>query len=71
MADIEPLKPSNTGWLVADVVLDTFAFGWARTETDPDLLSLLADPPWQPYGVFPGAFVPAPPLGPTLSLKPL
>ena len=28
MADIEPLKPSNTGWLVADVVVDTFAFGW-------------------------------------------
>lgn len=31
MADIEPLKPSNTGWLVADVVADTFAFCWART----------------------------------------
>ncbi len=28
MADIEPLKPSNTGWLIADVVADTFAFGW-------------------------------------------
>ena len=25
MADIEPLKPSNTGWLIADVVADTFA----------------------------------------------
>ena len=35
MADIEPLKPSNTGWLIADVVPDTFAFGWARTEVDP------------------------------------
>src|SRR5689334_15527044 len=33
MADIEPLKPSNTGWLIADVVVDTFAFAWARTET--------------------------------------
>ena len=44
MADIEPLKPSNTGWLIADVVADTFAFGWARTETDPALLALLADP---------------------------
>jgi len=59
MADIEPLKPSNTGWLVADVVVDTFAFGWARTETDPALLSLLADPQWQPYVVFPGEYVPA------------
>ena len=57
MADIEPLKPSNTGWLIADVVADTFAFGWARTETDPALLALLADPQWQPYVVFPGEFV--------------
>jgi DTW domain-containing protein len=59
MADIEPLKPSNTGWLVADVVADTFAFGWARTEVDPALLALLADPQWQPYVVFPGEFVDA------------
>ncbi len=58
MADIEPLKPSNTGWLIADLVADTFAFGWARTETDPALLSLLADPQWQPLVVFPGEFVP-------------
>jgi DTW domain-containing protein YfiP len=57
MADIEPLKPSNTGWLIADVVPDTFAFGWARTEVDPALLALLADPQWQPVVVFPGDFV--------------
>ncbi len=57
MADIEPLKPSNTGWLIADVVPDTFAFGWARTEVDPALLALLADPQWQPYVVFPGEYV--------------
>ena len=57
MADIEPLKPSNTGWLIADVVTDTFAFGWTRTEVDPALLALLADPQWQPYVVFPGEFV--------------
>lgn len=57
MADIEPLKPSNTGWLIADVVKDTFAFGWARTAVDPTLLALLADPQWQPYVVFPGDFV--------------
>jgi DTW domain-containing protein YfiP len=59
MADIEPIKPTNTGWLIADVVTDTFAFGWARTEVDPALLALLADPQWQPYLVFPGEFVPA------------
>ena len=57
MADIEPLKPSNTGWLVADVVTDTFAFSWSRTEVSPQLLALLADPQWQPYVVFPGEFV--------------
>ena len=56
MADIEPLKPSNTGWLIADVVTDTFAFGWARTATDPALLALLRDPQWQPYVVFPGEY---------------
>src|ERR1700761_4724659 len=56
MADIEPLKPTNTGWLVADVVPDTFAFEWARTEVDPALLALLADPQWQPVVVFPGEY---------------
>ena len=56
MADIEPLKPSNTGWLVADVVPDTFAFGWTRTEVDPALLNLLGDPQWRPYVVFPGQY---------------
>ncbi|WP_431099350.1 tRNA-uridine aminocarboxypropyltransferase [Polaromonas aquatica] len=59
MADIEALKPSNTGWLIADVVADTFAFEWARTEVDPALIALLADPQWQPYLVFPGEFVAA------------
>jgi DTW domain-containing protein YfiP len=39
------------------VVADTFAFGWARTSVDPALLTLLADPQWQPYVVFPGEFV--------------
>jgi hypothetical protein len=41
------------------VVPDTWAFGWARTEVDPALLALLADPQWQPYLVFPGEFVDA------------
>ena len=59
MADIEPLKPSNTGWLIADVVADTAAFGWTRTAVDPGLLAMLADPQWQPYLVFPGEFVEA------------
>lgn len=58
MGDIEALKPSNTGWLVADVVTDTWAFGWSRTAVDAGLLALLADPSWQPWLVFPGEFVP-------------
>lgn len=57
MHDAEPLKPSNTGWLIADVVEQTHAFGWARTEADAGLLGLLDDPQWQPYVVFPGEFV--------------
>jgi DTW domain-containing protein len=57
MGDVEALKPSNTGWLIADVVTDTFAFEWARTSVDPALLALLADPQWQPLVVYPGEFV--------------
>lgn len=57
MGDIEALKPSNTGWLVADVVADTFAFGWSRTAVDPALIALLTDPQWQPYLLFPGEYV--------------
>lgn len=59
MGDIEALKPSNTGWLIADVVTDTFAFEWTRTSADPALLALLADPQWQPLVVYPGEFVEA------------
>ncbi|MBS0608703.1 MAG: DTW domain-containing protein [Proteobacteria bacterium] len=78
MHDIEPLKPSNTGWLIADLVADTHAFGWSRTEVDPALLALLADPQWQPYVVFPGEFA-APervvqqvaPVAPTPGRRPL
>jgi DTW domain-containing protein YfiP len=53
MHDLEPLRPSNTGWLVADLVEDTSAWSWSRTEPDPRLLALLADPARQPYVVFP------------------
>jgi len=56
MHDIEPLKPSNTGWLIADVVTDTYAFTWQRTGVDLRLLELLADPQWQPFVVFPGEY---------------
>jgi DTW domain-containing protein YfiP len=56
MAEFEPLKPSNSGWLVADVVPQTWAFSWSRTAVAPALLALLDDPRWQPLVVFPGEF---------------
>ena len=58
MHDTEPLKPTNTGWLIADVVPDTFAFGASRTQVDKKILALLADPQWQPYVVFPQEYAP-------------
>lgn len=57
MHDTEPLKPTNTGWLIADIIDDTTAFGWQRTSVDEQLLALLEQPHWQPYIVFPGEFV--------------
>lgn len=56
MYDTEPMKPSNTGWLIADVVADTAAFGWSRTEPDAAIERLLNDPQWQPYIVFPSEY---------------
>lgn len=56
MHDVEPLKPSNTGWLIADIVSDTHAFTWKRTAADSALLELLADPQYQPMVVFPGEY---------------
>ena len=53
----EPLKPTNTGWLIADLIEDTPALGRQRTAVDPALLALLEQPQWQPYIVFPGEFV--------------
>ncbi|MDX5373350.1 MAG: DTW domain-containing protein [Pseudomonadaceae bacterium] len=56
MYDVEALKPSNTGWLIADLVADTHAFGWQRTEVYPALLALLEDPRYAPCVVFPGEY---------------
>lgn len=39
MFGAEPLKPSNTGRLIADILPDTLAFTWSRTEVDPGLLA--------------------------------
>lgn len=56
MFGAEPLKPSNTGRLIADILPDTQAFLWARTEVDPALLAAIRDPTRQPYVVFPGSY---------------
>ena len=56
MHSMEPLKPTNTGRLIADCITDTYAFVWSRTSVAPELLELLADPQWQPYVVFPAEY---------------
>ena len=56
MHSLEPLKPTNTGRLIAECLADTQAFVWARTEVDPGLLALLADPQYEAYVVFPGEY---------------
>ena len=60
MFDTEVLKPSNTGKLIADVVQETYAYLWSRTEPDQQMLELLNDPQWQPFVVFPGDYVQPP-----------
>lgn len=56
MWDDEVLKPSNTGRLIADLMTDTHAFIWKRTEVDETLLSLINDPKYQPFVVFPADY---------------
>jgi len=49
----EVFKPSNTGRLIADVVADTHAYLWQRTEPHPDMLALIRHPDYAPLVVFP------------------
>lgn len=56
MFDTEPMKPSNTGRLIADILPDTAAFQWSRTEPPQALLDLVASPDYQPMVVFPAAY---------------
>ena len=51
--DTEVMKPSNTGKLIADLIPDTFAFLWSRTEGNSELLAVLNDEKWFPLVVFP------------------
>lgn len=59
MFDTEPMKPSNTGRLIADVLPDTEAFQWSRTEPPQALLDLVANPDYQPMVVFPAFYADA------------
>ena len=70
MYDTEPMKPSNTGWLIADIVDATAAFGWSRTEPDPAVERLLNDPQWQPFIVFPGEYAEPQRVGDQVQLDP-
>lgn len=56
MFDTEPMKPSNTGRLIADILPDTAAFQWSRTEPPAALLELVRDPAYQPVVVFPASY---------------
>ncbi|VTN10916.1 Uncharacterized conserved protein [Raoultella terrigena] len=56
MFDTEPMKPSNTGRLIADILPDTEAFQWSRTEPPQALLDLVANPDYQPMVVFPASY---------------
>jgi DTW domain-containing protein YfiP len=56
MYDDEVLKPTNSGRLIADLVPDTWAFLWSRTEVSDEVLALLNDDRFQPFVVFPGEY---------------
>lgn len=59
MFDTEPMKPSNTGRLIADILPDTQAFGWSRTDPEPALLQAVQTGDYQPLVVFPAAYADA------------
>ncbi|MGV3346914.1 tRNA-uridine aminocarboxypropyltransferase [Enterobacteriaceae bacterium LUAb1] len=56
MFDTEPMKPSNTGRLIADILPATQAFSWSRTAPDQSLLAAVANPAVQPVVVFPESY---------------
>ncbi|MFM2482108.1 tRNA-uridine aminocarboxypropyltransferase [Celerinatantimonas sp. YJH-8] len=53
MYDFEVLKPSNSAGLIADIIPDTYGFIWSRMQTSTELLTLLANPEYQPIVIFP------------------
>ncbi|MGX9463183.1 tRNA-uridine aminocarboxypropyltransferase [Shewanella sp. A14] len=57
MYNDEVLKPTNSGRLIADLIPDTHAFLWTRTNPNNAMLALLSDPYYQPFLVFPQQYV--------------
>lgn len=60
MFDTEPMKPSNTGRLIADILPETEAFLWSRIDPPADLLRLVASDEYQPMVVFPASYAASP-----------
>ncbi|XTZ39392.1 tRNA-uridine aminocarboxypropyltransferase [Salmonella enterica] len=56
MFDTEPMKPSNTGRLIADILPNTLAFQWSRTEPPQALIDLCKSDDYQPMVVFPASY---------------
>ncbi|MBJ3817019.1 DTW domain-containing protein [Shimwellia pseudoproteus] len=59
MYDTEPMKPSNTGRLIADILPGTTAFQWSRTQPPEALLAQVNNPDLQPMVVFPASYADA------------
>jgi len=56
MYDDEVLKPSNSGRLIADLIPDTHAYIWSRTQANRKMLALIQSPQYQPFVIFPGEY---------------
>ena len=57
MFDYEMIKPSNTGRLIADVIADTYAYKWSRTEPSQEMIDIINSDCWQPFIIFPEEYV--------------
>ncbi len=56
MHNLEPLKPSNTGRLIGELLPETEAFLWSRTEPDAAMLETIRAAGFTPYLIFPGDY---------------
>ncbi|NRD73974.1 DTW domain-containing protein [Shewanella sp. VB17] len=56
MYDDEVLKPSNSGRLIADLIPDTHAYIWSRTQANRKMMLVIENPIYQPFVVFPSEY---------------